>query len=268
MMDSKNLQKNLAHTDAAARSSMIPASVKSNHLKGRIFPLLMTLLAFNTAWWHYSDINLDISQLFVRNSTTWLILLYTVMIALAFFASFSQNSFKFSGLVLTILSGLPILFIGNRLDSRVAELLLLISAFLLLLQIHAFNLKSVYGMLAFSFMAGAAIPTAIFCLQNGHVNRAFLYSLIPLSMTFAFFLTPIFVPKGLLKSVLSMLIGLALIIYTLTEAVNVWFFLNLLVLLVTWAIFINLKLKAKYHLSIYLTMMFLSILFLTAQMSL
>ncbi|MDN6967136.1 hypothetical protein FCS83_00860 [Oenococcus sp. UCMA 17063] len=231
---------------------------KSAELPFLIISFFLTTAIFNFIWWFYLNINNDQQNLFSQSQQTELSLLYTISLSTCIFIGLNKIISTRWQLIPVSVALTVAYYIGSQQNWKVLLLLLLFPVFLILLPLKKLGLISIYGLIDISFMAGFVLPSVLLYLQNGHFTKVFLNNLILLSLTFTFFLVGIFIPSKTQKLLISSASGIALIADCSINDLNVWFFGNLILIILTWLFLNKLTLRQKYRLPFFSLIMLFS----------
>lgn len=225
---------------------------------------IITIVAQNVIWWTYPLIysqHLN-GQLPVNLQV---LIGYTIFVGAGTFFTFNSRFrswiapfFLAASLVLTfssLIKGSIELFI----------MLLMFSGFMLLVQLKWLKLQNTYGLVIYSLGASFALPMTIFYLQNGYVTEPFLWTLLPLTLSYLFFMSPIFIDAETPKRIVSLVFGVILLIDILTLPLNFWTILAIIIVTVTWVVLINLRLKRDYQMVAFTVLQMITVLMIFFQ---
>ncbi|KRM10729.1 hypothetical protein ABTQ33_04255 [Paucilactobacillus suebicus] len=176
------------------------------------------------------------------------IFLYQIAVAASSFILFSTN-FSSHFAVLTIIAS-GILAFSGAIHGKfvIILLLLLLPAYLFIVQIKKFQLQNEYGLLLYGILAAITIPITLVFLTVHFLSWTFIASLFPLMLTYFLFLAPIFLEDHPQKAVIiSMAAGILLIILLLFKSISLPSILAIALSVVSWFIMNNLpKLRSSY----------------------
>ncbi|QBO36663.1 hypothetical protein EQG49_09425 [Periweissella cryptocerci] len=262
----------LEHTGQATTATTttpLPTDNQPRTLKERLrnipwISALITVIAQNVIWWTYPLIysqHLN-GQLPVNLQV---LIGYTIFVSLGIFFTFNSRFrswiapfFLIASLILTfssLIKGSIELFI----------MLLMFSGFMLLVQFKWLKLQNTFGLIIYSVGASFALPMTIFYLQNSYVTEPFLWTLLPLILSYLFFMSPIFIENETPKRMVSLVFGLFFLIDILTLPLNFWTILAILIVTVTWLILINLRLKRDYQMVAFTVLQMITVLMIFFQ---
>ncbi|HAT55671.1 MAG TPA: hypothetical protein DCW31_10640 [Lactobacillus sp.] len=172
--------------------------------------LLIFSIAQNIIWWsfpiHYGRIT---GAAFHGNQL--LLLAYTIVMSLTTFLMFQAN-FKSLWAHVPILISLLLAFSGIiRGNLEILIMLLMFSAFWLVVEMRWLNLQNIWGLIIYALLSTFPISSAIFFFQNRFLSTTFLINLIPLFMCQLFFMMPIFESAGKRRTIAMGITGVMLI---------------------------------------------------------
>ncbi|HEY4399198.1 MAG TPA: hypothetical protein VGM95_01590 [Lactobacillaceae bacterium] len=157
-------------------------------------PLGLNVASLNLIWWAFP---LQYATHIAENKPHLTpLILFTIVVAVAFSLIITQNFRSYLSWPLLGLSGF--LALNPLLHTRheVFILLILLVAVLALLQQHWLGMQSILGLVLLTVLGGLAVPVSIFYLANGYLTRPFLWSLLPLMLSFTFTYTAILLPNA------------------------------------------------------------------------
>ncbi|KIS03360.1 hypothetical protein [Paucilactobacillus wasatchensis] len=143
--------------------------------------------------------------------------------------------------LLTIIASFVLAFSGVINGKFVILLmLLLLPAFLFVLQIKPLQLQNEYGWLIYSLLAALMIPTTIFFFITRFLSWTFVWSLIPFWLSFLLFLVPTFLLQRDVKyRLLSLVSGILLIISILFQAITIAHIIAIVLVIAAWLVMQN-----------------------------
>ncbi|MCM0598918.1 hypothetical protein [Periweissella fabalis] len=224
----------------------------------------ITILSQNIIWWTYPLIyskHLN-GQL---PAGSFILVVYSFLIALAMHFIFSSKFHSFWAMLLCILSGVVTFSSLIKGSFEVFCLLLLLTSYLIILQIKWIRLKSIIGLVGLAILAAFTIPLAIFYLQNNYVTSKFIITLIPLIFSYLYFLIPLFIPHSKLRTISSLVFGIALLINIMLLPFNLWTFLAIIIVAGSWLILFNLELDINLQVPLYFGLQMLTVLVIFLQ---
>ncbi|MDR3189774.1 MAG: hypothetical protein LBT80_01040 [Lactobacillaceae bacterium] len=210
------------------------------------FSAFFSVLAQLGIWWIYPAIySKQLSSGQWQNNP--LLITYSAFLALTIFLVFHR---RFKGLVNYLFLLIPFIllyFLYKEMTFQQVFLLTLLPIALVLIHLSWLNLQNVLGLILFSGLATMSLPVVIFYQQNTYLTQPFLISLIPLLLSYLFFMSVIFVPNGKYKRLTSLAFGVMLLLNVLTLPWNLWTIIAVIVLLFTWMVLVNLDLKNRFR---------------------
>lgn len=152
-----------------------------------------------------------------------------------------STEFKSRFSLLTIMASFVLAFSGVINGKFVILLmLLLLPTFLFVLQIQPFQLQNEFGWLIYSLLATLMIPTTIFFFIAHFLSWSFIWSLIPLWLSFLLFLTPTFMLSRDWKyRLFSLVSGVLLIISILFKSINTAHIIAIILVVAAWLVMQN-----------------------------
>ncbi|KRN31304.1 hypothetical protein [Weissella halotolerans] len=221
-----------------------------DHISSRTMwiSLLLTVASELAIWWIYPLIyskNLAGGQ-WQQNP---LLVTYTIILAIAIYFCMGQGFFRWLNLLIALVPLGFLYFLYGQMSIQQIILLGLLPLTLILINITWLNLQNMLGLILFAGVATLSIPVVIFYQQNTFLTLPFLTSLLPLFLSYLYYMSSIFIPKGQKKRVISLFFGIVFLLDVLTLPWNSWTLLAIVLIVFTWMILINLSLKAKYRLS-------------------
>ncbi|MFT8324891.1 hypothetical protein [Oenococcus sicerae] len=230
---------------------------KTNSPAFFLFSITITAAAFNCIWWLITSSSDTDKKMLLDDSTNLLLLLYTLSLAAGFFLTFNKLITHYWSLLAIMVSVLTSISL-SRADWKIALLMLLFPILIFITNFAVLGLKSFFGLIASAFMSGAVMPSILFYFKNGGLTQNSSTLLITITLIFAFFLAPIFIASGPLETSTGLIFGLALIINLSMKGMTHFFWINALLILLTWIFLAKLTLRQKYRLPIYSMMMLIS----------
>jgi hypothetical protein len=244
----------------------INAPQRNSEISNRflIWSAFLTSAALNIIWWIYPSIySHKLGGKIPINVGVFFI--YTVLVSLAIFIAFSQ---RFRPIYSYIPLAISIAIAASGLGREKIELFLLLLIFSLsifVIQTVRFNTYNGFGLTIYSFMAGTVVPIAVFYFQNNYLTQKFILSLVPLILSFFFFMSPIFLPRGRIEQIASLVFGILLVLNILTLPLNFWTVIALAVIVITWGILINMNLRTRYRLTVFTVAQMITVIIIFMQ---
>lgn len=225
---------------------------------------LVTVLSQNIIWWTYPLIySKHLNGQLPPGS--FVLVAYSVLVALAMHFIFSSRFHSFWAMLLCILSGIVTFSSLIKGSFEVFCLLLLFTGYLIILQIKWIRLKSIIGLVGLAILAAFTIPLAIFYLQNNYVTSKFIITLIPLVFSYLYFLIPLFIPYSKLRTLSSLILGLAFLINIMLLPFNFWTLLAIVIVAGSWLILFNLELDIRLQVPLYFCLQTLTVMVIFLQ---
>ena len=233
-------------------------------LNFNMISLILTTIALNVIWWVYPLVYSRKLEGTIPTSVG-IFFVYTLCIAVSIFMIFSGR-YKSVFSLIPITLGVLLSFNGLTSNGKIEIflLLLLFSIALIVIQVPRLNLRNGFGLTIYSFMASTAIPLAVFYFQNNYLTQRFLFNLIPLLLSFLFFMTPIFY-SGQLEKRFSLIFGIIYSLNILTLGLNIWTAIAIALVAFTWFILINMNLRQRFRLATFTILQMLSVLIIFMQ---
>lgn len=176
-----------------------------------------------------------------------LLVFYSILLALATYLTFSYGLTSRINYLFILVPLAFIYFLYQQMTVQQIILLILLPLSLFLINISWLNLQNILGLILYSGIATLSLPVVIFYQQNTFLTTPFLLSLLPLFLCYLYYMSSIFIPDGQNKRITSLIFGIILLINVLTLPWNFWTFLAIVVIVITWMVFINYDLKFKYR---------------------
>lgn len=176
-----------------------------------------------------------------------LLVFYSILLALATYLTFSYGLTSRINYLFILVPLAFIYFLYQQMTVQQIILLILLPLSLFLINISWLNLQNILGLILYSGIATLSLPVVIFYQQNTFLTTPFLLSLLPLFLCYLYYMSSIFIPDGQNKRITSLIFGIILLINVLTLPWNFWTFLAIVVIVITWMVFINFDLKFKYR---------------------
>lgn len=205
------------------------------------FRQLITALIIQSIIWWYVPVSYagKISTASYGYNLVFLFLFSLTVAASAQLLFSTEFKSRFS--LLTIIASFVLAFSGVINGKFVILLmLLLLPAFLFVLQIQPFQMQNEFGWLIYSLLATLMIPTTIFFFIAHFLSWPFIWSLIPLWLSFLLFLTPTFMLERNWKyRLLSLISGVLLIISILFETISIAHIIAIVLVIAAWLVMQN-----------------------------
>ncbi|KRN45885.1 membrane protein [Weissella viridescens] len=176
-----------------------------------------------------------------------LLVFYSILLALATYLTFSYGLTSRINYLFILVPLAFIYILYQQMTVQQIILLILLPLSLFLINISWLNLQNILGLILYSGIATLSLPVVIFYQQNTFLTTPFLLSLLPLFLCYLYYMSSIFIPDGQNKRITSLIFGIILLINVLTLPWNFWTFLAIVVIVITWMVFINYDLKFKYR---------------------
>ncbi len=144
-------------------------------------------------------------------------------------------------------------------------LLALLPAALVLIHFRWLNLQNILGLILFSGLSTLSLPVVIFYQQNTYLTTPFLLSLLPLLLSYLFFMTSLFIPRGANKRLTALAFGIMLLLNILTLPWSIWTLAAVLILFFTWLILINLNLRPRFRMATFSILQAITVLIIFLQ---
>lgn len=241
-----------------------PLKNKDKKLPFSIAAMMITALSLTLAIYLFSnDLPKSIQNTSQQSSSNDLLSYFMFSNMIAFYLSFTRLKFSQVKIIINLLSFFILFLLQRNLQPETTALLALINILIFMMSFEIFYLRSFFGSIAFSFLLSVCFPTAFYLLDNQYLTINFLRSLLPLFAVCLFFMVPIFVPTGKAESFLGFLFGCVLIFVLIyTKGLSLTNFLNIALIIINWVVFINLRLRQRFHLPIFSLMMLFSVILL------
>lgn len=202
--------------------------------------LIPALVIQSVIWWYVPfQYAVQISTATFEYNLAF-IFLYELAVAASSFLLFSTNfTSRFS--LLTIIASGFLAFSGVIHGKFVIILLLLLlPAFLFLVQIKPLQLQNEYGLLIYSVLAALTLPSALAFLSVHFLSWSFIETLLPLLFSYLLFLTPVFLNKNVQKTVLlAMAFGIILILMILFRSLSLPSIIAIVLIIASWLVMNN-----------------------------
>lgn len=229
-----------------------------------IITLIVSVLSQLAIWWVYPLIysrNLAGGQ-WQQNP---LLLIYTVLLAIAVYFTLGQTRYKISTLAIALVPVAFLYFLYQQMTAQQVLLLSLLPITLILINIAPLKLQNIIGLTLYSVIATLSVPVAIFYQQNTFLTIPFIYSLLPLFVSYLYYMASIFITNIHHRRLASFVLGVILLIIVLTLPWNSWTLLAVILIAFTWLIMINLTIKTEYLFGILSTLQAITILLIFLQ---
>ncbi len=233
----------------------------------RNFPYISLLLATISQlliWWIYPLIyskNLEGGQ-WQENP---LLLFYSVLCAVVIFSTFRRGLTDWKNYLILLIPALSLYFLYRRMSGQQVLLVALLPIALVLIQSKWLNLQNILGLIMFSGVATVTFPVTIFYQQNTYLTIPFLLSLLPLLLSYLFYMSSLFVTQGSEMRLTALVFGIMLLLNVLSLPWNIWTILASLIIIFTWMILINLNLKRRYRFGVYAVLQMITVMLIFLQ---
>lgn len=240
----------LKHASNQDTNAILSKTKPVDHISSRTMwiSLLLTVASELAIWWVYPLIyskNLAGGQ-WQQNP---LLVTYTIILAIAIYFCMGQGFFRWLNLLIALVPLAFLYLLYGQMSIQQVILLGLLPLTLILINITWLNLQNLLGLILFAGVATLSIPVVIFYQQNTFLTLPFLTSLFPLFLSYLYYMSSVFIPKGENKRITSLFFGVVFLLDVLTLPWNIWTLLAIVLIIFTWMVLINLSLKAKYRLS-------------------
>jgi hypothetical protein len=227
--------------------------VQPPKLTWRNFPYISMLVATigqNLIWWIYPLIyskNLEGGHW----NHNLVLLTYTALLAMAIFITFNRGFRGWTNYLVLIVPAVFLYFLYRSMSGQQVIMLALLPVALFLIHTRWFNLQNILGLIMYSGLATLVVPVTIFYQQNTYLTMPFILSLLPLLLSYLFFMTSIFIPYGRQKRATSLAFGIALLLNVLLLPWSFWTLIPVSIILFSWIVLINLELKQRYRMTFF-----------------
>ncbi|WP_243198129.1 hypothetical protein [Weissella diestrammenae] len=190
---------------------------------------------------------------------------YSVFLALTIFFTFNRRFVGWLNYLFLVIPFLLLYFLYREMTIQQLVLLILLPIALVAIHLKWLNLQNIFGLILFSGLSTLSLPVVIFYQQNTFLTKPFLISLMPLLLSYLFYMTIIFIPDGKKKRLTALVFGIMLLLTILSLPWNIWTLIALIILIATWMIFINLDLKQRYRMTFFTILQAATILLIFMQ---
>lgn len=242
-----------------------PLRVQKNIYRDKFFWILLVISTLSqlAIWWIYPFIY---SKQLVGGplQQSPLLVTYSVLLAIATYFTFAQGiTVRLNYIFILIPIGF-IYFLYQEMTGQQVILLALLPISLFLINIPWLNLKNILGLVLYSGLATLSLPVVIFYQQNTFLTPPFTLSLVPLFLSYLYYMSSIFIPYGTEKRVTGLIFGIVLLLVVLSLPWNLWTLSAVILIIFTWMVLINFDLKLKYRMGIlsFLEMITVLVIFL------
>lgn len=242
-----------------------PLRVQKNIYRDKFFWILLVISTLSqlAIWWIYPFIY---SKQLVGGplQQSPLLVTYSVLLAIATYFTFAQGiTVRLNYIFILIPIGF-IYFLYQEMTGQQVILLALLPISLFLINIPWLNLKNILGLVLYSGLATLSLPVVIFYQQNTFLTPPFILSLVPLFLSYLYYMSSIFIPYGTEKRVTGLIFGIVLLLVVLSLPWNLWTLSAVILIIFTWMVLINFDLKLKYRMGIlsFLEMITVLVIFL------
>ena len=228
------------------------------------FSAILSVAAQVAIWWIYPSIySKQLSAGQWQNNPQ--LLTYSVFLALTIFCVLHR---QFKGLINYIFLLIPFILLYTMYQEMTGQqivLLALLPAALVLIHFRWLNLQNILGLILFSGLSTLSLPVVIFYQQNTYLTTPFLLSLLPLLLSYLFFMTSLFIPRGANKRLTALAFGIMLLLNILTLPWSIWTLAAVLILFFTWLILINLNLRPRFRMATFSILQAITVLIIFLQ---
>lgn len=242
-----------------------PMRVQKSIYRDKIFWILLVISTLSqlAIWWIYPFIY---SKQLVGGplQQSPLLVTYSVLLAIATYFTFAQGiTVRLNYIFILIPIGF-IYFLYQEMTGQQVILLALLPVSLFLINIPWLNLKNILGLILYSGLSTLSLPVVIFYQQNTFLTPPFILSLVPLFLSYLYYMSSIFIPYGTEKRVTGLIFGIVLLLVVLSLPWNLWTLSAVILIIFTWMVLINFDLKLKYRMGIlsFLEMITVLVIFL------
>lgn len=261
--------KQFAQQSTHGNNNRRPNSQMPNRPKSwwRRFPyvsMILSIISQLVIWWTYP---LIYSKNLVggRWQENPLLLTYSILCAFTIFWTFRRGFNDWKNFLFLVIPVGYIYFLYQQMSFQQVILLALLPLTLVFIQTKWLSLQNTIGLVLFSGIATLALPVTIFYQQNTYLTQPFLISLLPLLLSYLFYMSSIFVPEGRERRIIALAFGIALLLNVLSLPWNIWTLIAIVIIVFTWMILINLNLKAKYRIGVYSVLQMTTVLLIFVQ---
>ncbi|GAK31616.1 hypothetical protein WOSG25_120070 [Weissella oryzae SG25] len=233
----------------------------------RDFPyisMFLATIAQLVIWWVYPLIyskNLEGG----RWQENPVLLAYSLLCALVIFWTFRHGFEDWKNYLVLLIPALSLYFLYQRMSGQQVSLVALLPIAMVLIQVRWLNLQNILGLIMFSAIATVAFPVTIFYQQNTYLTIPFLLSLLPLFLSYLFYMSSLFITQGRSMRLTALVFGIMLLLNVLSLPWNVWTILATLIILFTWMVLINLNLKRRYRFGVYAVLQMITVMLIFLQ---
>ncbi|MDR3241302.1 MAG: hypothetical protein LBT37_03935 [Lactobacillaceae bacterium] len=228
------------------------------------FSVIFSVVAQILIWWVYPLIySKGLSAGQWQNNP--LLLTYSFFLALTIFFTFNRRFVGWLNFLFLIIPFILLYFLYKEMTIHQIILLTLLPVALVAIHLKWLNLQNIFGLILFSGLSTLSLPVVIFYQQNTFLTKPFLVSLLPLLLSYLFFMSVIFIPEGQKKRVTALVFGVMFLLNILSLPWNLWTLLATLILIATWMVLINLDLKQRYRMSFFTVLQAITILLVFMQ---
>lgn len=258
-------ENNTAETHSQTHHKNTPMHVQKNIYRDKFFWILLVISTLSqlAIWWVYPFIY---SKQLVGGplQQSPLLVTYSVLLAIATYFTFAQGiTVRLNYIFILIPIGF-IYFLYQEMTGQQVILLALLPISLFLINIPWLNLKNILGLVLYSGLATLSLPVVIFYQQNTFLTPPFILSLVPLFLSYLYYMSSIFIPYGTEKRVTGLVFGIFLLLVVLSLPWNLWTLSAVILIIFTWMVLINFDLKLRYRMGIlsFLEMITVLVIFL------
>lgn len=217
-------------------------------------------------WWTYPLIYSKQLSAGQWQNNPWL-MTYSIFLALAIYYTFNDAFKGWRHYLLLLVPLFLLYFLYHEVTIQQFILLFLMPISLILFHFKWLNLQNIFGLILYSGISTLSMPVVIFYQQNTFLTKPFLLSLLPLLLSYLFYMSIIFVPEGKKKRMTALVFGVMLLLNTLSLPWNIWTFLAIIIIVFTWMVLINLDLKQKFRMSFFSILQAITVLLIFLQQS-
>lgn len=229
-----------------------------------VITLFISVISQLAIWWVYPLIysrNLAGGQ-WQQNP---LLVIYTVLLAFAVYFTIGQSRYRISTVAIAFLPVAFLYFLYQQMTFQQVLLLSLLPITLILIRITPLKLQNIVGLNLYAVIATLSVPVAIFYQQNTFLTIPFIYSLLPLFVSYLYYMASLFIMDLRHKRLASFILGVILMVLVLTLPWNSWTLLAVILIVFTWLIMVNLTIKTEYMFGILSTLQAITILLIFLQ---
>lgn len=201
--------------------------------------LLAVSVVIQLITWWYVPISYA-AKISTSTFQTHLVFLFLYTVVVAGSTHLLLNSeFTSRFVLLLIIASFVLAFSGIERPVLLA-LLLLVPAFLLVLYFPWLQMQNEFGLLVFSLMETICIPATIFFFTAHFLSWSFIWTLIPMWLSYMFFQLPSFAEDGSgLFRIISTILGVILIGAVLFDSISMIHIVAIILVVASWLVMVN-----------------------------